>query len=147
MKQKKSTNVTQLKNDYTQTKTVQSYRQHKQKKSVKRRVAVIAAVSGVLITILGANLFSSTRQLTQMETEKVASAEELGQVEKTNEQLQSEITKLENEDYIAKLARSQYYLTKDDEIVFSFPEDNAAQMKEEEKESGSQADEKETEEE
>lgn len=132
MKQKNSTKVTQLQNDYTQTKTVQAYRDHKQKKGVKRRVAAIAAISGVLIFTLGANLFSSTRQLSQMEDEKVVSAEELEQVEKDNEHLQSEIKKLEDEDYIAKLARSQYYLTKDDEIVFSFPEDNAAQMKEEE---------------
>lgn len=131
MKRKNSTNITQLQNDYTQTKTVQAYREHKHKKGVKRRITAIAVISGFLIVTLGANIFHDIRQLAQMDTEQAASAAELEKVEKENEELQSQIKKLEDEEYIAKLARSQYYLTKDNEIVFSFPEDNAAVQEEE----------------
>lgn len=131
MKQEKSTKVTQLKNDYTQSKTESAHRNHKQKKNLKRRIAGIVAIGGILIVTLGSNIYNNTRQLTQMDSEQVASAEELKQVEQDQEQLQTEIKKLEDEEYIAKLARSQYYLTKDGEVVFSFPEDNAANTKEE----------------
>lgn len=134
MKQGKSTKVTQLKNDYTQSKTVEAYRDHKHKRTLKRRVAGIMALASVLIISLGMNIFNNTRQLAQMDNEKVASAEELKQVEKTQENLEAETKKLEDEEYIAKLARSQYYLTKDGEIVFSFPEDNAAKTQEQEQE-------------
>lgn len=132
MEPNKPNKITQLKNDYTQSKTVKSDREHKHKRTFKRRVMGIFALSSVFIISLGMNIFSNTQQLSQMENKKVASAEELKQVEKEQVNLQSEIKKLEDEEYIAKLARSQYYLTKEGEIVFSFPEDNAAQTQEKE---------------
>ena len=51
-----------------------------------------------------------------------------------HEQLQTQIKRLEDENYVAKIARSQYYLSKDNEIIFSLPEDNAAKVIEKTKE-------------
>ncbi|WP_238321775.1 FtsB family cell division protein [Carnobacterium jeotgali] len=47
-------------------------------------------------------------------------------MKKKQDDLNNQIKKLENEDYVAKVARSQYYLSEDNEIIFSLPEDNAA---------------------
>ncbi|MGD1650027.1 FtsB family cell division protein, partial [Listeria monocytogenes] len=41
--------------------------------------------------------------------------------------LNEQIKKLHNDDYIAKLARSEYYLSKDGEIIFNIPEENSKQ--------------------
>ncbi|MBC1780623.1 FtsB family cell division protein, partial [Listeria booriae] len=43
------------------------------------------------------------------------------------EALNDQIKKLHNDDYIAKLARSEYYLSKDGEIIFNIPEENSKQ--------------------
>lgn len=132
MKERKKSKVTQLRNEYTQTKTVQAHRENKFRKQRKRRVASIAVVSGLFIAGLSVNLVKNTQMISDLDAQKVAAAEELEHVEATQENLQNEVKKLQDDEYIAKLARSQYYLSKEGEIVFSFPEDNAAKTQKEE---------------
>ncbi|MEG0552637.1 MAG: septum formation initiator family protein [Carnobacterium sp.] len=69
-----------------------------------------------------------------METEKQQAEVTLKDTKQEHEQLQTQIKRLEDEDYVAKIARSQYYLSKDNEIIFSLPEDNAAKVIEKTKE-------------
>lgn len=132
MKERKRSKVTQLKNEYTKTKTVQAHRENKFRKQRKRRIASIAVISGLFIAGLSMNLVKNTQLISDLDAQKVAAAEELDHVEATQENLQNEVKKLQDDDYIAKLARSQYYLSKEGEIVFSFPEDNAAKTQKEE---------------
>ena len=132
MKERNRSKVTQLRNEYTQTKTVQAHRENKFRKQRKRRVASIAVVSGLFIAGLSMNLVKNTQLISDLDAQKVAAAEELEHVEATQENLQNEVKKLQDDEYIAKLARSQYYLSKEGEIVFSFPEDNAAKTQKEE---------------
>lgn len=47
--------------------------------------------------------------------------------------LNNQINQLKDDDFVTKLARSKYYLSKDGEIIFSLPEDNAAKILEETK--------------
>lgn len=44
--------------------------------------------------------------------------------------LSQQATLLKEDEYVAKLARSRYYLSKDGEIIFSVPEDNASKQAE-----------------
>lgn len=132
MKNRKSGNVTQLENEFTQTKTVQAHRETKFKKQKRRRIAAIVTISSVFIVTLSANLVKNTQVISDLDAQKVAATDNLEQISADHVNLQDEIKKLENDDYIAKLARSQYYLSKEGEIVFSFPEDNAAKTQEEE---------------
>lgn len=47
--------------------------------------------------------------------------------EKTNlKNLENEAELLKNDDYVMKLARSRYYMSKEGEMIFSTPEDNAS---------------------
>lgn len=131
MKNRKG-NVTQLENEFTQTKTVQAHRETKFKKQKKRRIAAIVTISSAFILALSVNLVKNTQEIAALDTANVAAAEELTDVEKQHESLQDEVKKLEDDDYIAKLARSQYYLSQEGEIIFSFPEDNAAKTQEKE---------------
>ncbi|MBM6615386.1 septum formation initiator family protein [Desemzia sp. RIT804] len=139
MKNRKKGNVTQLENEFTQTKTVQAHRETKYKKQKKRRIAAIVAISSVFIVGLSSNLVKNTQVIAGLDDQKVASAEELKEVEQRQETLQDEVKKLEDDDYIAKLARSQYYLSQEGEIIFSFPEDNAAKTQEKSKENADTA--------
>lgn len=132
MKERKRSKVTQLRNEYTKTKTVQAHRENKFRKQRKRRIASIAVISGLFIAGLSMNLVKNTKLISDLDAQKVTAAEELDQVEATQENLQNEVKKLQDDEYIAKLARSQYYLSKEGEIIFSFPEDNAAKTQKEE---------------
>lgn len=43
-------------------------------------------------------------------------------IDKQQAMLRSEIKKLKDDDYIAKLARSEYFLSKKGEIIFNLPD-------------------------
>lgn len=88
----------------------------------------------VLVLLSGAFIFSAVAFLgmsvyTHFETENVVKQKELAASELENEQhllknLQQQAERLKDDDYVMKLARSRYYLSKEGEIIFSVPEDN-----------------------
>lgn len=134
MKKKEPTNVAQLKNDYTQAKTLQAHRERKQKRKVRRRISVILLIGSLFIIGLSLRIWNSTQSISKMEKERQQAEVVLKKTENNQEQLNMQIKRLEDENYVAKLARSQYYLSKDNEIIFSLPEDNAAKVIEKTKE-------------
>ncbi|MDK6369815.1 MULTISPECIES: septum formation initiator family protein [unclassified Aerococcus] len=84
-----------------------------------------------LLVVMGLICLSSlfqirrTQQATASVKEEMKAAEAALLSEENNlAYLKDQETLLENEDYVAKLARSRFYLSKDDEIIFSLPEDN-----------------------
>lgn len=126
MKKENTTNIAKLTNEYTHNKTLQVLRERKHKRYMRRRITVILAVSVFFVSGFAINIWTNTQTISQMEVEKEEAQTELKLVEKEQEDLNNQIRKLENEEYIAKVARSQYYLSEDNEIIFSLPEDNAA---------------------
>ncbi|MEK6189632.1 MAG: septum formation initiator family protein [Carnobacterium alterfunditum] len=126
MKEENPTNVSKLNNEYTHNKTLEALRKRKQKRHMRRRIAGILVVGGFFVSGFAINIWTNTQTIAQMEEEKTEARTELKLVEKEQAELNDQIKKLENEDYVAKVARSQYYLSEENEIVFSLPEDNAA---------------------
>jgi len=126
MKEENPTNVSKLNNEYTHNKTLESLRKRKQKRHMRRRIVGILFVGGFFVSGFAINIWTNTQTISQMEEEKTEARTELKLVEKEQAELNGQIKKLENEDYVAKVARSQYYLSEENEIVFSLPEDNEA---------------------
>ena len=82
------------------------------------------------------NQLQQANQLDQ-KIEKAKAEKEFA--EKQKESLTQQVELLQNDEYIAKLARSEYYLSKNGEIIFSTPNDtaeNKAQQVKEEVEQG-----------
>ncbi|MCP6347103.1 septum formation initiator family protein, partial [Klebsiella pneumoniae] len=50
--------------------------------------------------------------------------------QKAIDTLSQQASLLKDDEYVAKLARSRYYLSKDGEVIFSVPEDNASKQAE-----------------
>ena len=126
MKKENPTNVAKLNNEFTHNKTLEALRKRKHKRHMRRRIVGILAISGFFVSGFAINIWTNTQTISQMEEAKTAAQTELALVEKQQDDLNNQIKKLENEDYVAKVARSQYYLSEDNEIIFSLPEDNAA---------------------
>jgi len=126
MKEENPTNVSKLNNEYTHNKTLEALRKRKQKRHMRRRIVGILVVGGFFVSGFAINIWTNTQTISQMEEEKTEARTELKLVEKEQAELNNQIKKLENEDYVAKVARSQYYLSEENEIIFSLPEDNAA---------------------
>ncbi len=93
----------------------------------RRRVALARRLTGlvvVLVIIFGGLFFAYTKQallLQEKKAEKVKTEQKLADSKKEEKALKGQINKLHDDDYIAKLARSEYYLSKEGEIIFNTP--------------------------
>lgn len=119
----KKPRIARMKNDFIETKTLENIRAHKRHKQLKRRMRIIIAAGMLLVVLAGSTLARNYVKLQDLEEQRVVAQQELESLDLQQEELAYYIGLLEDEEYVTKLARSEYYLTKDNEIVFSFPDD------------------------
>ena len=105
---------------------------HLPKVAVWKRVAVwYSLLMAVVIAIAGSLILQIVGQLNQagkIEAQIVEAKKEESKVKEQQKSLVQQVELLQQDDYVAKLARSEYYLSKSGEIIFNTPDD-AAQNK------------------
>lgn len=116
------TNVTKLQSSY-----ISAQEEKRTKASRRRRVAIVRFMFfGVLLAALSSIFFytlhSQSKDIEAKLADKKRIEQQLDKLEKQQKQLEEEIKKLHDDDYIAELARKKYYLSKKGEIIFVVPE-------------------------
>lgn len=105
---------------------------HFSKVAVWKRVAVWhSLLMAVVIAIAGSLILQIVGQINQagkIEAQIVEAKKEEAKVKQEQKSLVQQVELLQQDDYVAKLARSEYYLSKSGEIIFNTPDD-AAQNK------------------
>ena len=105
---------------------------HLPKVAVWKRVAVWHSLfMAVVIAIIGTLILQIVGQLNQaskIEAKIVEAKKDEVKVKEQQKSLLQQVELLQKDDYVAKLARSEYYLSKSGEIIFNTPDD-AAQNK------------------
>ena len=105
---------------------------HLPKVAVWKRVAVWhSLLMAVVIAIAGSLILQIVGQMNQaskIEAQIVEAKKEEAKVKQEQKSLVQQVELLQQDDYVAKLARSEYYLSKSGEIIFNTPDD-AAQNK------------------
>ena len=98
-------------------------RRRRRKNAIRRFLTI-----GVLVVSLGTvGYFTYTKRLSRLveaQTQLNQYEEEYSKLIAKEEYYRNEISKLENEDYIAKLAREKYFKSEEGEIIFKLPEDS-----------------------
>ena len=94
----------------------------KKKKSIKVRVLFILLLFGVVIFALGSKFMSSIVNIKEMNDKKIALNKKDEALKEKKKELQADIEKLENPDYIAKYAREKYLYSKDGEMIIRITE-------------------------
>lgn len=125
-----NTNVTQIQNDYVQKQTQKKKTTTAFRKKMRRRMTVILATGTLVLVPLCGNIIKNVTDIQSMDEKITIAKEEQKSVQEKNKELKTEIGLLQDKDYVAKLARSRYYLSKDGEIIFSLPEDNQSKAAE-----------------
>lgn len=113
--------VQTLNNDHTISKKQQQASRRATLKGLKRRVLAFLSVAVVIIALLVSANMSLKERLAEKEAYKQEVTEQLQVVTETQEMLKLQITKLEDDEYIAKLARKEYFLSEEGEIIFTIP--------------------------
>ena len=116
-------NIRKIDNDYVRSANRQMEKLTKQKVRLRRRLSLFFVIASVVIISLISMIFNQNERLAQKEAEKEKVLSELQEIKKEQELLQLQIKKLEDDEYIAKLARKEYFLSEEGEIIFNIPKE------------------------
>lgn len=94
----------------------------KKNKKIKIRMLLALLFFGVVISILGYNLYRNLFEIKQVNNEKILLNKQLIELKSEEEKLQTDILKLEDPSYIAKYAQEKYLYTRDGEYVLRIQE-------------------------
>ncbi|MGM0237963.1 MULTISPECIES: septum formation initiator family protein [Enterococcus] len=113
-----------ISNPYAKKQFQKFQKEHRQLIFKRRRLAVFFAVAAVIFIVMGVQIFSERQKLSELQDIKVTTQAESVKLDDKVETLQQEVALLKNDDYVAKLARSRYYYSKDGELIFVLPEES-----------------------
>lgn len=117
----KGRNVYNLDTPYVQQKTAQlaadlAYVRHVR----KRRFVMISTIIGVLVLILGFQLWHNQRQLGQVNTQIQQTQTQLTKQKNKQKELNAHIKELNDSEYLQQLIRSKYNYAKKGETIYNF---------------------------
>ncbi|MBS4201496.1 septum formation initiator family protein [Bacillus sp. FJAT-49732] len=119
---KKIKPITSLETNYMKQQEVHMRRTAKRKKLLIRRLSVFLILTMALSYLVISTFIFRTDVLETKKKEEAELEKTLAELEKKQTMLENEIVKLNDDDYIAKLARSEYFLSEKGEIIFNIPE-------------------------
>ncbi|WP_301109244.1 septum formation initiator family protein [Sporosarcina sp.] len=127
-------NVTSIETEYVRSMQKKEKWKLAQKKRLRNRLIVFAVLMCVVFGSLF-NMYSGQKKLlAAKEKEKTEAIATLKDLNAGKEQLNKQLAKLDDEEYIAKLARKEYFLSESNEIIFSIPDKKKPSEKEARKE-------------
>lgn len=113
--------TTQMPTDYTKIETQKNKVNRNRKIGLYRRLTFMAIVFTLIAGSLVYTLIKQKQTLAQKEQQKIELQQSLAKQKEKSEDLKIQIAKLKDDDYIAKLARKDLFLSEDGEIIFSIP--------------------------
>ncbi|TQR28619.1 septum formation initiator family protein [Lysinibacillus sphaericus] len=116
-------NYTKLDNDYVRNTDKAINRKIQARKRKLRRIAFFAIVPVVIIAFLLNILLNQNETLAAKEQEKVEAKKHLSELKDERDSLNLKIKQLEDDEYIAKLLRKDYFLSEKGEIIFIIPDE------------------------
>ena len=126
MKNKLNENITHL-NNYSINKTLENIRQYKRKKFVRMRTGLILVTGLTLVGIAGLPLLNNQQKTDEFTQLYAVAASSLEELEQEKEALDYQVGLLEDEEYIAKLARHELNVSKPNEILINLPEEETSE--------------------
>ena len=102
------------------------------KKKVKtkaKRLATFGLGSIVLIVVISITLFNVLSDIAKKYNEKKELEEKLVALKEKEVELENDVNKLKDPEYLARYAREKYFYSKDGEYVIRIPEDDETEWK------------------
>ncbi|MBO0474933.1 cell division protein DivIC [Enterococcus sp. DIV0840] len=121
-KKKDMEKVAALDNEYTKEQYAEFQKQQKQLIFRRRRLAVVFLVAFVIFIVSGIQLVKDYQQLSAFKTQQAEAVAESAEADKKLNRLEQDVALLRDDDYVAKLARSRYYVSKEGEQIYNIPE-------------------------
>ncbi|WP_147535886.1 FtsB family cell division protein [Bacillus marasmi] len=115
--------VAKIQTQLTQQHEITEVRVARKRKKLVRRLFFFAMLVIATAYIMVSTLISQASTIEKRQAEKQKLQHELSELRDEQSALKEEIIKLNDKDYIAKLARRDYFLSESNEIIFNIPEE------------------------
>lgn len=119
----KKRSVTKIQSGYVQEHERNELIAVKRKRLILRRLVVFFLFATFVSYFMISTLVSQASSLDEIKQEQQQLQQELKALEKKETILKEEIVKLNDDEYIAKLARKDYFLSEQGEIIFNIPKE------------------------
>jgi cell division protein DivIC len=116
-------NIAKIQSTYVQQQEFSSLMSTKRKKRLFRRLLLFLIFVGFISYFMTSSILSQTSTLQAKVAQKKQLDTEFSGLKKQQEILKENIVKLNDDDYIAKLARKDYFFSNKNEIIFTIPDD------------------------
>lgn len=110
--------VTRLDSKYMQQYDAYIERQKRRKQRLIRRLVLFSLIAFLAIGSMATYHIKQRILQAEMETEYMQLEDQLASLKKEEEDLQEEIALLNNEEYVLEIARTNYFFSKEGELIF-----------------------------
>lgn len=117
-----ATEVASIRNDYVRSVERQEKRQMAHKVRLFRRLAVFGLVIMMASIWIGSTIYAQSQTMNEKEQLRAEAQLALKEVEKEQAQLKEQIILLNDDEYLAKLAKKDLFVSEQGEIIFTLPE-------------------------
>lgn len=114
--------VASIRNDYVRSVERNEKRQMAHKVRLFRRLAVFGLVVMLATIWIGSTIYAQSQTMTEKEQLREEAQLALKEVEREQLQLKEQIILLNDDEYIAKLAKKEFFVSEKGEIIFTLPE-------------------------
>ncbi|NVD81855.1 septum formation initiator family protein [Enterococcus faecium] len=116
--------IAALDTEYAKKKYAEFQQQQRQLIFRRRRLAAIFVGALVIFAIIGVQIFHDMQRMHQLNELRVEANAEMKEVNADVDQLHQDVSLLKDDEYVAKLARSKFFYSKDGEKVYPILESN-----------------------
>ncbi|QLK85304.1 septum formation initiator family protein [Staphylococcus sp. 17KM0847] len=118
-------------NQYTSEANAKRQRHERRKQVVKKRITVFGGTLLAIIIVLLIMVGLQIRSNYEASQERQAKEETYQKIQDEEIELKEQLNNLNDDEYIEKIARDEYYLSNDGEIIFKLPEEQEDHKKKE----------------
>jgi cell division protein DivIC len=116
--------VAQIETPLSQQRSYSDHAAAKKKKKLYLRLTIFFMFALFVSYSMVSSILSQASVLDEKVAQKKQMDKKLTKLKNEQASLKHEISNLNNDDYIAKLARKEYFLSNKDEIIFNIPDGN-----------------------
>ncbi len=124
MSERPERNIAPLDNAFTKQQQIKEKATARKRKLLFRRLTLFVIIAGAITYLLVSTLISKNSELAAQKANKVKLENNVAELKTEKSMLKDQIIKLNDDNYIAKLARTEYFLSKKGEIIFNIPKSN-----------------------
>jgi cell division protein DivIC len=116
-------NVSKIETTYVKQQEYAEIASARKRKLLARRLAIFVVFASVLSYLMISSTLSQTTKLNAKIAQKKELNHQLTELKMQQDILNENIIKLNDDDYIAKLARKEYFFSEKNEIIFNIPDE------------------------